>query len=277
MTNIQHGFSLKITNGTIAEITLNRPKKHNALSADFWTNFPLALEEIDKNPDIRVVIISAEGKHFSAGIDLDFFETVEKNRAQEEGRFREWLRREILRLQQAINIIEEIRVPVISVIQGACIGGALDLISATNLRYATEDAFFSIHEINIGMTADLGTLQRLPKLIPAGIVHEMAFTGQKLSAEDALKAGLVTKTLPNHDDALEHARKIASLIAEKSPLAIAGTKIALNHSRDHSVADGLSHIATWNAGMFISEDLGLGMQAQKTKTKANYKNTLPLT
>lgn len=264
------------TNGPIAEIILNRPEKYNALSSSFWDDFPKAIAQIDQNTTVRAVILSAEGDHFSAGMDLDFFATVEAKRTEEEGRFREWLRREIFRLQHAVTLLEDIRVPVISVIQGACIGGALDLICAANIRYATADAYFSIHEINIGMTADLGTLQRLPKLIPAGYVHEMALTGQKMSAETAERVGLVTKVLPDHEAALSHARAVAASISEKSPLAIAGTKIALNHSRDHSVGEGLAHMANWNAGMFISEDLELGIKAQKSKGQAVFKNILPL-
>lgn len=270
-------FDLKMDQGPVAEIILNRPEKYNALAASFWHDFPQAMTEIDKNPAIRAVILSANGDHFSAGMDLDFFATIDAKRQEEEGRFREWLRREILRLQQAVTIVEDIRIPVICVLQGACIGGALDLICAANIRYATQDAYFSIHEINIGMTADLGTLQRLPKLIPAGYVHEMALTGQKMSAQTALKAGLVTEIFADHDAAMAHARKTAQTISEKSPLAIAGTKIALNHSRDHAVGEGLLHMANWNAGMFITEDLALGMKAQKSKTQADFKDMLPLT
>jgi len=262
--------------GPVAEVILNNPKKHNALAMSFWHDFPAALREIDNDPTIRAIILSANGKHFSAGMDLDFFASIEARGHEEAGRFREWLRREILRLQQAISIMEEIRVPVIAAVQGACVGGALDLICAANIRYASADAFFSIHEINIGMTADVGTLQRLPKIIPAGYVHEMALTGQKMSAAKAETTGLVTAVLPSHEETLKHARSVAVEISEKSPLAVAGTKVALNHSRDHSVADGLAHMATWNAGMFIGEDLSLGMQAQKEKRLPNYKDMLVL-
>lgn len=270
-------FDLIVGDGPVAEIVLNRPDKRNALTLPFWEEFPAAVTEIDEQPHIRALIIRSEGPHFSAGMDLSFFTGIDAHRKEaEEGRFREWLRREILRLQDALTVLETTRVPVICAVQGGCIGGALDLICAANIRYASQDAFFSIHEINVGMTADVGTLQRLPKIIPAGYVHEMALTGQKVSAEQAKQMGLVTAVLPTHEEAVEHARSMAALISEKSPLAIVGTKVALNHSRDHSVAEGLAHMSTWNAGMFISEDLSLGLEAQKEKRLPEYKDTLVL-
>lgn len=208
-------------------------------------------------------------------MDLGFFAAVLEKRKEEDGRFREWLYREILRLQSAINRLETIRVPVISVVQGGCIGGALDLICAANIRYCTSDAYFSIHEINVGMTADLGTLQRLPKLISPSIVHELAFTGGKLDAAEAKEFGLVSRVFASQEQALAHAQETARCIASKSPLAVAGTKKALNHARDHAVADGLEHMAAWNAAMFVTEDVELAIDAQCRRSVADFKDLLP--
>lgn len=269
-------FSVIEDAGPVAEIVLNRPEKHNALAPAFWHEFPDALKKLDADTSTRAIVISSVGQNFSAGMDLSFFDGVYAKQTEESGRFREWLRREILRLQQAITTMEEIRVPVIAVTQGACIGGALDLVCAANIRVATADAYFSIHEINVGMTADLGTLQRLPTLVPLGVAQEMALTGMHMNAQAALGYGLVTHVLQTHEDAMARARKIAKEISAKSPLAIAGTKVALNYSRDHSVQDGLQHIAQWNAGMFISEDLTLGIEAQRKEKTADYKDTLSL-
>jgi enoyl-CoA hydratase/carnithine racemase len=265
-----------IQDGAVAEIRLNRPEKRNALDVPFWQEFPEALEKIDANPAIRALILTGTGKHFSAGMDFDFFETVYAQKNNEEGRFREWLRREILRLQSAVSRLEDIRVPVIAAIQGACVGGALDLVCAANIRIATENAFFTVHEINVGMTADLGTLQRLPKLIPPGIVQDLALTGRPLSAERALAYGFVSKLEASSEAVYIRARAIADLIAEKSPLAVAGTKVALTHARDHTVLEGLNHIANWNAAMFIGEDIPLGFKAQADNENPIYKDTLPL-
>lgn len=268
-------FDLVIENGPIAEIRFNRPDKHNALAASFWEDLPQALELVESSLAARVLLLSSKGKHFSAGMDLDFFAAVLEKRKEEDGRFREWLYREILRLQNAITRLETIRVPVISVIQGGCIGGALDLVCAANIRYCTSDAYFSIHEINVGMTADLGTLQRLPKLISPSIVHELAFTGGKLEAAEAKESGLVSRVFACQEEALAYALETARCIAAKSPLAVAGIKKALNHARDHSVADGLDHMAAWNAAMFVTEDVELAINAQRRCNIAEFKDLLP--
>lgn len=260
--------------GAIAEVWLNRPDRHNALPVSFWEDFPRVLRKIDDDTRIRVLILSAEGRSFSAGMDLAFFDRISARENEDPGRYREWIRREILRLQQAISLLEEVRVPVIAVVQGACIGGGLDLACATDLRICTAEAYFSIHEINIGMTADLGTLQRLPKLMSPALVNKLAYTGCRLDASEAKAVGFVCDVHVDLDAAMRQAHELAGQICEKSPLAIAGTKVALRHARDHSVPDSLQQIAAWNAAMFISEDLKLGMEAQRNKAPARYRNIL---
>ncbi len=159
-------------------------------------------------------------------------------------------------------------------IQGGCIGGGVDLIAATDMRYCTKDAFFTIMEINIGLTADVGTLQRLPHLIPSGLMRELAYTGRRLSADEAKDVGLVNQVYDNHDDMLEGVTAIARDIATKAPLAVAGTKEMLNYTRDHSVEDGLRYVATWQAAMLSSADMMEAMQARQEKRDANFNNLL---
>jgi len=269
-------FDLVMTDGPLAEIRLNKPEKNNRLSDSFWKDFPAALELVDASPSVRVLLISSTGTNFCAGMDLDFFQDIfGKSKAEEDGRFREWLQGKIGELQGAINRLETIKVPVIAVVQGACVGGALDLICAANIRFCTSDAYFSVHETNVGMTADLGSLQRLPTLIPMGLAHELAFTGRKFKAEEARPSGLVNGVFDSLEEALNYSRILAALIAEKSPLAIRGVKKSLHYARDHSVADGLDQISTWNSGMFVNEDVALAIAAQQQRTTAVFKSLLP--
>ena len=258
----------------IAEIEINVPDRRNALHAGFWSAFPRLLDEVDADPAFRVLILRAAGEHFSAGMDLDFFEEVRRLQGEDPGRYREWIRRKVLFLQSGLNRLESIRVPVIAVIQGACIGGGLDLICATNLRIGTADAFFRIHEIHIGMMADLGVLQRLPKLIPAGIVQELALTGRSMKAPEALQHGFLNSVHASSGEALSAARELAQTICKHSPLAVAGTKAALNHSRDHSVQEGLEFASLWNSGMFITEDVPNAIAAQKARSAVQFKDLL---
>lgn len=272
MTSTNYETFILSIEGPLAEIELNQPKKINALSTSFWSDFPLALQTVEDSASVRVLLLHASGKNFCAGMDLDFFKEVWAREKEEPARFREWIRRQILNLQEAITALEQLRVPVIGVTQGACLGAGLDLICAANLRLSTEDAYFAIHEINVGMTADLGVLQRLPKLMSPALVDKMAYTGCKLGACEARQAGFLLDVCADKDSAMQQARELATAIAEKSPLAIAGSKVALRYSRDHSVADALTQIADWNAGMFLSEDLKLGIEAQAQGKLAVYKD-----
>ncbi len=262
-------------NGALAEIVMNRPERMNALNTDFWAELPLLLDAVDDDPSIRVLLLHGTGKHFSAGMDLDFFSAIREKESGEAGRYRDWIRRKVLTLQAALTHLEALRVPVIAVTQGACIGGALDLVCCANLRFASTDAFFRIHEINIGMMADLGVLQRLPRLLPAALVHELALTGRTMGSAEALQRGFINAVSDSHEQALQLARETAAQIALLSPLAVAGTKAALNHARDHSVADGLEFASLWNAAMFVSDDVPLALSAQKKRGVAQFPDLLP--
>ena len=166
--------------------------------------------------------------------------------------------------------------PVLSAIQGACVGGGIDMVSATDMRYTTENAWFSIHEINIGMTADVGTLQRMPKLVPEGIVRELAYTGRRWSAQEAKAAGFVNEVYPDHETLLDAVMNVAGEIASKSPMAVWGTKQTMHYTRDHSVADGLEFIANWNAAMFDTDDMAEAFTASIEKRGAKFPDLWPL-
>ena len=188
------------------------------------------------------MVISSSGRHFTAGMDLSVFGGLGKAESNDRARINEQLRRSVLETQESFNVIEACRVPVLAAIQGGCIGGGVDLVTACDMRYCTADAFFCIQEINIGMVADVGTLQRLPHLIPAGMVRELAYTGRRFTATEAKSAGLVNTVYADQASMVESVLTIAREIATKSPLAVHGTKEVLKYTRDHTVADGLNYI-----------------------------------
>ncbi len=249
-----HCFDYEIQN-KVAHIKFNRPDQLNSMNIDFWEELPRIFQEISDMASARAVVISSTGKHFTAGMDLSVFTDRKRDETVEKGREREQLRRLILKLQDAFSIIEDISIPVLAAIQGGCIGGGVDMISACDMRYCSADAFFTIYEIKLGMTADVGTLQRLPHLIPSGMMRELAYTGRRLYADEAKEIGLVNKIFDNHEAMVAGVMEIATEIAQRSPLAICGIKEMLNFTRDHSVKDSLNYIATWQTGMFQPQDM----------------------
>lgn len=265
-------FKVDIDN-FIATVNFNRPEKLNAINAAGWAALELAFDQLDNDDNVRVIILTGgESKHFCAGIDLEMLMAISQDPLKCQGRKNEKLRNTILKLQAPINAIENCSKPVIALIDGGCIGAGVDIISACDLRFCTENAFFTIKEIDMGMVADLGTLQRLPKIIGQGITREMAFTGRNMDGYEAEKTGLVNKVLATKMELFEYVTNIAKSIASKSPLSIRGTKHILNYSRDHSVAEGLNYMATWNAGMLISNDLMEAFAAKMQKREADFKN-----
>lgn len=256
--------------GAIAHIMINRPAKANAMDEAFWTEIIEAFSWVDETETIRVAIISGAGNHFSAGIDLQMLAQVAGVTGQDIGRNAEQIRQKIRRLQAAFYAIDECRKPVIAAIHGYCIGGAIDLISACDMRYSTGDAHFSIKEVDMGLAADVGTLQRLPRLIGDGMMRELAYTGRPVYGEEAFRIGLVNQLFADHASLVEGVMAIAGTIAKKSPLAIRGTKEMIRYSRDHSVADGLNYVATWNAAMLQSKDIELALAAHVNKKPAEF-------
>ena len=242
-------FKLEINN-KIAHLQLNCPDTLNTMTPALWLELPEIVKKIDAEASARVIVISSTGKHFSAGMDLAVFAGDDFNSQVELGRKQERLKTLVYQLQDCLSAAEQIRIPVLAAIQGGCIGGAVDMVTACDMRYCTDDAFFTIEEIKLGMTADVGTLQRLPRLIPQGLVRELAYTGRRLLANEAKEAGLVNKTFADQESMLEYVMEIAAQIASHSPLAVAGSKEMINYSRDHSVADSLRYMGVWQSGMF---------------------------
>ncbi len=259
-------FELEETEG-VAHVRLSRPDEYNTMIPEFWRELPEIIDELSDQGRARTIVLSSTGKHFCAGMDLAVFTggTGALGGApaiSEAGRQRAALRYNVLHLQDAFTALERARMPVLAAIQGGCIGGAVDMVTAADCRYASADAFFCVQEINIGMTADVGTLQRLPKLVPEGIVRELAYTGRRMSAERAAAVGLVNEVFDDQESMLSAVHEIAAEIASKSPLAIHGTKEMINYTRDHSVEDSLKYIAAWQTGMFQPADMAETFQAK---------------
>lgn len=259
----------------IAHVQLTRPEQLNSMNPEFWQELPDVVRKIDEHSAARVIVISSQGKHFSAGMDLSVFHNMSKDFSGEPARRAERLRRMVLELQNSFNALEEVRMPVLVAVQGGAIGGAVDMLSACCSRYCTEDAFFCIKETEIGMTADVGTLQRLPHIMPHGLVRELAYTGRNLGAQEALQCGFVNQVFTDHEAMLAGVMKIAKTIAQHSPMAVHGCKHMITYTRDHDVRDSLDHMATWQSGMFQMPDIQTAMQAQQTKQMPEYDDLHP--
>ena len=260
----------------VANLVLSRPDELNTMSRDFWVELGDVLEEINKNSEVRVVVMSSTGKHFCAGMDLNAFsngvDNIPDDKKPDHARIGEAVYRVAKELQEYISTLEKIRVPVIAAIHGGCIGGAVDLVTACDIRLASDDAFFCIQEINIGMAADVGTLQRLPKIIPDSKMREMAYTGRRMYAEEAKETGLVSDTYKSQEDMLKAANSLAREIAAKSPVAIYGLKAVMNYSRDHSVSESLEYNALWSGAMLSQKDMTEAMTANIEKREASFND-----
>lgn len=265
--------------GNVAHIVLKRPEAFNSMTRDFWNELPVLINDINDNARARVIAITSTGKHFSAGMDLSVFASDggvsgnAKTDAQTRG---ENFRHHVLHLQDTFSCLDKARIPVLVAIQGGCIGGAVDFVSACDIRWASADAFFCIQEINIGMTADVGTFPRLCKLLPEGWVRELAYTGRRLPAARAKELGLVNEVFDTHETLVEHVLSTAREIASKAPLAVTGSKVMINYARDHSTADSLDYIATWQAGMFAPHQMAEAFRANAAKEAGVFPDLLPL-
>jgi len=272
-------FNVEIADN-VAHLQMKRPDEFNSMVVEFWKELPAIVGEIDDLAKARVIVITSTGKHFTAGMDLaNFAGSVAGTAAaaQERGRRAANLRHHVLDIQETFNVLDRARMPVLAAIQGGCVGGGVDLTSACDCRYATEDAFFVVQEINIGMTADVGTFPRLCKLLPQGMVRELAYSGRRLPARKALEFGLVNDVFPTQEAMLAHVFALAKEIAEKSPLAVHGSKVMINYARDHTIADGLDYIATWQSGMYNPEiDMREAMTARKEKRKPAFADLMPI-
>ena len=260
----------------VANLILSRPDELNTMSRDFWVELGDVLEEINKNSEVRVVVMSSTGKHFCAGMDLSAFsngvDNIPDEKKPDHARIGEAVYRVAKELQGYITSLEKIRVPVIAAIHGGCNGGAVDLVTACDIRLASKDAFFCIQEINIGMAADVGTLQRLPKIIPDSKMREMAYTGRRMYADEAKETGLVSDTYESQEEMLAAANELAKVIASKSPVAIYGLKAVMNYSRDHSVSEGLEYNALWSGAMLSQKDMTEAITANMEKRDASFND-----
>ncbi len=261
----------------IAHVQMSRPQVMNSMNADFWLELPQVMKALDASGEVRVIVLSSTGKHFSAGMDLAVFSNPKfAPMSGDPGRMGENLRRVVMQLQATLSSLEEIRIPVLSAIHGGCIGGALDMVCASDSRYCSEDAYFTIKETELGMTADVGTLQRFPKLIPEGVVRELAYTGRKFGAQEALRLGFVNQVFKDHESLVDGVMTIAAQIAKNSPLAVVGCKEMINFTRDHTVADSLKYMATWQSGMFRPNDMMKTFAAKAQKQQPEFDGVWPV-
>lgn len=256
----------------IALIDLNRPDKANALSGPMFAELKAAFEWLSSS-ELRVGVLSAQGKHFCAGIDLGLLAALQSElQTLPEGCRQEHLRDWLLDAQKAISAAEFCRKPVIAAIHGACVGAGVDLVTACDMRYATRDSRFSVKEVDLAAVADLGTLQRLPRLIGEGNARELAYTGRDVDGQEAQLMGLTNQVFPDKESMMTYVMGLAATIARKSPLALRGIKDTLNFSRDHSVAEGLEFIALRNAGNLFSSDLEEAAAAKAQKREPKFAN-----
>ena len=261
----------------VGHLVLNKGEDLNKMTMNFWYELPKILDEVDRDASLRVLILTSTGKHFCAGMDLKNFGTLgndaeKKTNVPDKARIGENLYRVAKELQDMLSKLEKLRIPVLAGIQGGCIGGGLDLVTAADMRFASKDAFFCIQEVNIGMAADIGTLQRLPRVIPEGKVRELAYTGRRMPADEALETGLVNKVYESQEDMVSGLKEMAAVIASKSPLAVYGTKAILNFSRDHTIAEGLEYNALWSGAMLPQEDMAEAMMSNMEKRDPEFKD-----
>ena len=263
-------FSLVLVDG-IARIDLDRPDRANALTLAMWHELGAALRWADATPAARVVVLAGKGRHFTAGIDLAFLAELRAGLGDAgPGRVQEALRQTILELQATVTAIETCRKPVIAAIHGACIGGGVDIACACDLRYASADARFSVKEIDLAIVADLGTLQRLPRIVGDGVARELIYTAREFTADEAARIGFLSGVEPDAAALAARVTTIAQSLAAKSPLAVRGVKHALAYSREHSVAAGLEHVAALNASLLLAPDVAEAVAAFVARRAARY-------
>ena len=274
-------FDLSISDH-IAHIKLIRPERRNSMIPEFWDELPKIIERIETEAQARVIVISSTGPHFTSGLDTSAFGSTIQDK--DDTMAPEKLARlkgvklyeTVAHMQKTFSCLENCRMPVLAAIQGGAIGGGVDLITACDMRYMTQDSFLTIFEINIGMTADVGTFPRLCKLIPEGVVKELAFTGRRMPADEAKSLGLVNQIFEDHEALITGVMELAKQIASKAPLAIYGSKRIINYARDHKTADSLDYISIWNASMLQHDEVQEAMQAAGEKRAGNFVDLPPI-
>ncbi|MYR05428.1 crotonase/enoyl-CoA hydratase family protein [Gordonia sp. SID5947] len=257
----------------VAEVTLTGPGKGNAMGPDFWRELPEICAQLDRDDDVRAIVLTGAGSHFSYGLDLPAMAgdlgtvLAEGAKARPRTEFHDMVRR----MQGAISAVADCRKPVVAAVSGWCIGGGVDLISAADIRYAAADAKFSVREVKVAMVADVGSFARLPQIIGDGHLRELALTGKDIDADHALRIGLVNDVLPDRDGVLAAARATAAEIAANPPLVVQGVKSVLDHSRRPAVDDSLRYVAAWNSAFLPSDDLTEAISAVFEKRPPEFR------
>jgi enoyl-CoA hydratase len=259
----------------VAHVRMNQPQRHNAMTPAFWAEIPQVFRALDEAGGVRAAVLSSDGKHFNAGMDLSVFANAGAL-GTVDVRAREQFRQQLKKLQDSFNAIAQTRFPVIAAIQGGCIGGGVDLVSACCLRYCSRDAWFCIHEINIGMMADVGTMNRMPKQIPEAVMRELAYTGDRLGAERAERLGFVNGLFDDHAATLAGALVVAQKIAARAPAAVTASKEMISYSRDHSVAESFAYMNALQPGVFDPADIARAMAAQQAGQAATFTDLAPI-
>ncbi|NBC20281.1 MAG: enoyl-CoA hydratase [Alphaproteobacteria bacterium] len=261
----------------IAHIVMKRGDAMNTMTRAFWNELPEIVRTIDMEALARVIVISSTGKHFSAGMDLaNFSNGSVTGDSHDRHVMAEKFRNDIRQIQSSFNALEEARMPVLFACHGGVIGGAIDMISAGDIRWCTRETFFCIQETNIAMTADVGTYPRLQRYIPEGWVKQLSYTGERLPAARAREIGLVNDVYDTHEEMMEAVMGIAREIASKNPLAVTGCKVMINYGRDHSTADTLDYIGVWNASMLAPSHMQEAFEARMEKRDADYPDLAKL-
>ena len=255
--------------GGVAHVELARPDKFNAMDHSMFAAIGDTFRALGRDPKVRAVLLSGQGRHFTAGLDLDYAASQFRP-SKDAGRAAEAKLRHIEWLQDAFSAVEQARPPVIAAVHGGCIGAGVDLVSACDIRLASADTFFQIAEVDVAITADLGTLQRLGYLIPQGVLRELTYTGRRVGAEEAARLGLANRVEADRAAVIAAGLEMDRTIAAKSPLAVAGAKKNLNHSRGRPVEDGLRDVALWNAAALATADLGEAVRARLGKSEASF-------
>jgi enoyl-CoA hydratase len=241
----------------VAHLRMSRPERRNAMTAEFWKELP----EIVRSLAANVLVLSSTGPHFCAGLDVSMFSsgalTTESVAA------RKLFRQKLEELQASLSSLAEARFPVIAAVQGGCIGGGVDMATACCLRYATRDAYFVIQEINLGMMADVGTFNRMPKQLPEAVVRELGYTGDRLTAERAERLGFVNGLFDTHEQLVAGALEVARRIAAKAPVAVAATKQMISYTRDHSVAESFDYLNALQPAIFDIEEIKRALGTNK--------------
>ncbi|MGH8351968.1 MAG: enoyl-CoA hydratase-related protein [Pseudomonas sp.] len=261
-------FDVSVADG-VAHLQLNRPAKANSLTLAFWSELPEALDQLSRSGKVRALVLSAQGQVFCGGLDLQLFASAPEFHATN-AVAREAMHAGLLQMQDALNALERARFPVIAAVQGSCVGAGFDLIAACDLCFASEAAKFRIEETNLGMMADLGILQRLQHLIPAGVARHLALTGATLEAAEAFRLGLLAQTFPTTEALLDGAFAAARRIAERPPIAISGIKRAMLYSRDHGVYESLQQTALLQSSILSGEDILRSIQARASGSAAQF-------